>query len=56
MIKQTTNLAPRRGGVKFFKPKHLFLFQMSSSGQLNGHEEREPISPAIPEEGIYEAE
>ena len=27
---------------------------MSSSGQLNGHEEREPISPAIPEEGIYE--
>jgi len=29
---------------------------MSSSGQLNGHEEREPISPAIPEEGIYEVE
>jgi len=27
---------------------------MPSSGQLNGHEEREPISPAIPEEGIYE--
>jgi len=29
---------------------------MSSSGQLNGHEEREPISPAIPGEGIYEVE
>ena len=29
---------------------------MSSSGQLLGHEEREPISPAIPEEGIYEVE
>jgi len=28
---------------------------MSSSGQLLGHEEQEPIStPAIPEEGIYE--
>jgi len=27
---------------------------MSSSCQLLGHEEREPISPAIPEEGIYE--
>ena len=27
---------------------------MSSSGQLSGHEEREPISPAIPGEGIYE--
>jgi len=27
---------------------------MSSSGQLLGHEEREPISPAIPEEGVYE--
>jgi len=27
---------------------------MPSSGQLNGHEEREPISPAIPEEGIHE--
>jgi putative transposase len=29
---------------------------MPSSGQLNDHEEREPISPAIPEEGIYEVE
>jgi len=29
---------------------------MSSFGQLLGHEEREPISPAIPEEGIYEVE
>ena len=29
---------------------------MSSSGQLLGHEEREPTSPAIPEEGIYEVE
>ena len=29
---------------------------MSSSGQLLGHEEREPISPAIPEEGFYEVE
>jgi len=29
---------------------------MPSSGQLLGHEEREPISPAIPEEGIYEVE
>jgi len=29
---------------------------MSSSGQLLGHEEREPISPAIPEEGVYEVE
>ena len=27
---------------------------MPSSGQLLGHEEREPISPAIPEEGVYE--
>jgi putative transposase len=27
---------------------------MLSSGQLLGHEEREPISPAIPEEGICE--
>jgi transposase len=27
---------------------------MPSSGQLLKHEEREPISPAIPEEGIYE--
>ena len=27
---------------------------MLSSGQLNGHEEREPISPAIPGEGVYE--
>ena len=27
---------------------------MPSSGQLLGHEEREPISPAIPEEDIYE--
>ncbi|MFP3286672.1 MAG: transposase [Acidilobus sp.] len=27
---------------------------MSPSGQLLGHEEREPTSPAIPEEGIYE--
>jgi len=29
---------------------------MLSSGQLLGHEEREPISPAIPGEGIYEIE
>jgi putative transposase len=29
---------------------------MPSSGQLLGHEEREPTSPAIPEEGIYEVE
>jgi putative transposase len=27
---------------------------MLSSGQLLGHEEREPNSPAMPEEGIYE--
>jgi len=27
---------------------------MPSSGQLSGYEEREPISPAIPEEGVYE--
>jgi putative transposase len=27
---------------------------MLSSGQLSGHEEREPIPPAIPEGGIYE--
>ena len=27
---------------------------MPSSGQLSGYEEREPISPAIPGEGIYE--
>jgi len=27
---------------------------MPSSGQLLKHEEREPISPAIPDEGIYE--
>ena len=29
---------------------------MSSSGQLLGHEEREPTPPAIPGEGIYEVE
>ena len=29
---------------------------MLSSGQLLGHEEREPISPAIPEEGVHEVE
>jgi len=29
---------------------------MPSSGQLSGYEEREPISPAIPEEGVYEVE
>ncbi|MFP3230231.1 MAG: transposase [Caldisphaera sp.] len=29
---------------------------MPSSGQLLKHEEREPISPAIPDEGIYEVE
>jgi len=29
---------------------------MPSSGQLLGYEEREPISPAIPGEGIYEVE
>jgi len=29
---------------------------MPSSGQLSGYEEREPISPAIPGEGIYEVE
>ena len=29
---------------------------MLSSGQLLEYEEREPISPAIPEEGIYEVE
>jgi len=29
---------------------------MSSSGQLSRYEEREPISPAIPEEGVYEVE
>jgi len=27
---------------------------MLSSGQLLGHEGREPNSPAMPEEGIYE--
>jgi len=27
---------------------------MPSSGQLSGYEEREPISPAIPEEDVYE--
>jgi putative transposase len=27
---------------------------MPSSGQLSGYEEREPTSPAIPEEGVYE--
>jgi len=27
---------------------------MPSSGQLSGYEEREPISPAIPGEGVYE--
>jgi transposase len=29
---------------------------MPFSGQFNGSEEREPISPAMPEEGIYEVE
>jgi putative transposase len=55
MIKRTTNPALPRWG-KVFKLRQLFLFQMLSSGQLNCHEEREPISPAIPEEGIYEVE
>jgi putative transposase len=49
-----TSLAPSRGGVKVFRPKHLSLFKIPSSGQLLGHEEREPTPPAIPEEGIYE--
>jgi len=40
--------------VKAFKFKTLFLFTMLSSGQLSGHEEREPIPPAIPEGGIHE--
>jgi len=51
MIRQTTGFAPSRGRLKDFKLKHLFFFQIPSSGQLLGHEEREPISPAIPEEG-----
>jgi len=49
-----TSLAPSRGGVKVFKTQTSLFFQMPSSGQLLGHEEREPISPAIPEEGVYE--
>jgi len=53
MIKRTANLS-LQGRVKFFKHKQLFFFKMLSSGQLNGYEEREPISPAIPEEGVYE--
>jgi putative transposase len=51
-----TILAPSRGGVKFFNPKLLFFIEMISSGQLLGNEEREPISPAMPEEGVYEVE
>jgi len=51
----TTTLA-LQDGVKVFRPKHLSLFKMPSSGQLLGHEEREPTPPAIPEEGIYEVE
>ena len=27
LIKQTTSLAPSRGGVKVFKPKRLFSFR-----------------------------
>ena len=49
-----TSLAPSRGGVKVFKTQTSLFFQMPSSGQLSGYEEREPISPAIPEEGVYE--
>jgi len=55
MRKRTTTLA-LQDGVKVFRPKHLSLFKMPSSGQLLGHEEREPTPPAIPEEGIYEVE
>jgi len=51
MIRQTTGFAPSRGRLKDFNLKHLFFFQIPSSGQLLGHEEQEPISPAIPEEG-----
>jgi hypothetical protein len=51
MIRQTTSFAPSRGRLKDFKLKHLFFFQIPSTGQLLGHEEQEPISPAIPEEG-----
>jgi len=43
-----------RGGVKAFKFKPLFSLRMPASGQLLEDEEREPISPAIPEGGIYE--
>jgi len=51
MIRQTTGFAPSRGRLKDLNLKRLFFFQIPSSGQLLGHEEREPISPAIPEEG-----
>jgi hypothetical protein len=51
VIRQTTGFAPSRGRLKDFKLKHLFFFQIPSTGQLLGHEEREPISPAISEEG-----
>jgi len=56
VVTKAESLAPSRGEGKKFKCKQLFLFKMSSSGQLLGHEEREPISPAIPEEGVYEVE
>jgi Glycosyltransferase len=53
LIKWMTNLAIY-GGVKAFKSNCYFCFEMLSSGQLLGHEGREPNSPAMPEEGIYE--
>ena len=54
VVTKAESLAPSRGEGKKFKCKQLFLFKMSSSGQLLGHEERELIPPAIPEEGVYE--
>ncbi len=43
-----------KGQGKSLKPGRQYFLTMLSSGQLSGHEEREPISPAIPGEGIYE--
>ena len=56
LITKTTNLAPSRGGVKLLKTRLPLIFMMPSFGQPIQNEEREPISLAIPGEGIREAE
>ena len=52
--KENDNPRPFQGRGKSLRSGRVFPFKMSSSGQLSEDEEREPISPAIPEEGIHE--